>query len=332
MDYYTNVNNAENEIRAVVGGNPGPLNINGQINRCSTNRKRGDKPVWYVGYRNENDFVVVVFGDWRSGEKHKFCSKTGTRTAEETAFIKKCMEDAEQQRQKLEKKARKRAAFIWGKAREVETHPYLETKEIKAHGARLYKGMLLIPVYDKDGALCSLQFIAANGNKRFIKGGKTSGGRYLIPGEGNQIICEGFATGASIAEATGRAVVVAFNAGNFLKVAEPGMTIAGDNDAWTTKKNMPWNPGREKALTAAYEHNCPVVIPSFPDTGTKLTDFNDLHVLEGLAAVKDQISNAVLPQEFLLNELQADVGACYRPEHMKGLKLLKNAISPLIWH
>ena len=45
--------------------------------------------------------------------------------------------------------------------------------------------------------------------------------------------------------------------------------------------------------------------------------------LEGLKAVADQIHGAVHPQEYLLNELKTNIGACYRPEHLKGLKLYR---------
>ena len=319
MDFYEAVNKAENEIRSLIGGEPGPLNINGAVNRFPTNGKPGNKTGWYIGYRNENDFLVVIAGDWKQDVKHKIIPNTGTgsrtRTAEETAFIQKCFEDAEKQNEKVKKKAAKRAKFILAKAKEVETHPYLIKKGVKAHGARLYKGMLLIPVLDKDGEIISLQFIAPDGNKRFLKGGTVAGGRFEIPGEGEPILCEGFATGASIAEATGRPVIVAFNAGNLVKVCEPGMTIAGDNDQWTKKENEPWNPGREKALTVAWQHNSLIVIPTFPNIETKPTDFNDLHALSGLDIVKDQINDAVLPHEYLLRELKTDVGACYRSEN-----------------
>ena len=73
-------------------------------------------------------------------------------------------------------------------------------------------------------------------------------------------------------------------------------------------------------LTAGWQHNCRVVMPTFPPgIGTKPTDFNDLAALAGLDAVKQQIEGAVLPQEFLLREVETDLGACYRKEHLAGL-------------
>ena len=69
MDFNEAVNIAEDEIRSLIGGDPGPLNINGEVNRFATNGKPSDKTGWYVGYRNENDFLVVVAGDWRQGHR-----------------------------------------------------------------------------------------------------------------------------------------------------------------------------------------------------------------------------------------------------------------------
>ncbi|MGL4559579.1 MAG: toprim domain-containing protein [Afipia sp.] len=71
------------------------------------------------------------------------------------------------------------------------------------------------------------------------------------------MICEGFATGLRIYQAIRRdcRVIVAFNAGNLLKVAESlpkgGMAvIAADNDHETQEK-IGINPGMEKAREAA---------------------------------------------------------------------------------
>jgi putative DNA primase/helicase len=68
--------------------------------------------------------------------------------------------------------------------------------------------------------LHSLQFIGPEGDKRFLSGGRVSG-CYLLIGKPDVTLCiaEGYATGASIHEAAGCAVAVAFNAGNLLPVA-----------------------------------------------------------------------------------------------------------------
>jgi len=70
------------------------------------------------------------------------------------------------------------------------------------------------------------------------------------------VVCEGYATGATIHEATGLAVIVAFDAGNLLPVArffrekKPDwlIVIAADNDAWTDTPIK--NPGCYFAMLA----------------------------------------------------------------------------------
>ena len=318
MTYLDNVNSFENEIRKRVG-DPGHIQTDGMIHRFDTD-KRGNKCGWYVGF-SDGDFIAGAYGTWKQGGKYTFCSANGNKTTEQTVFYKKCMADAEQARVDASEKAKRRAVWIWKNATDaVEDHPYLLKKGIKPHGVKQYKGTLVVPVVVA-GEMTSMQFISSDGTKRFLGGGTVAGGSWTIPGEGEHILCEGFATGASIAQATGQPIVVAFNAGNLLKVAELGWTLAGDNDAFTHDRHGdPWNPGREKALTAAWQHNCRVVTPDFPDIGKEPTDFNDLHALSGLEAVKDQIDGSVLPHEYLLRELEADVGAAYRKEHVKGLK------------
>ena len=94
-------------------------------------------------------------------------------------------------------------------------------------------------------------------------------------------MCEGFATGASIHEATGGAVAVAFNAGNLsavalaLRVKYPGLTItiAADDD-WHTSGN----PGLTAAKQAAVDVGGKLAVPDFTGLvrGAKDTDFNDM--------------------------------------------------------
>jgi putative DNA primase/helicase len=98
-----------------------------------------------------------------------------------------------------------RAAAIWQAAPPApDDHAYLTRKGIKAHGAKLYQGKLVIPMR-ADGVLHSLQFIGVDGGKRFLTGGRV-GGCYFSIGDtrGVEALCiaEGFATGATIHEAT----------------------------------------------------------------------------------------------------------------------------------
>ena len=83
----------------------------------------------------------------------------------------------------------------------------------------------MIPLKDNQGSIVGLQFIAADGSKRFLTGSKKSGSFFLL---GREIIitsdslnyAEGYATSASIYADRSQPVVVAFDAYNLIKVAE----------------------------------------------------------------------------------------------------------------
>ena len=150
-----------------------------------------------------------------------------------------------------------------------------------------------------DGEIQSIQTIAPDGRKLFHKGGTVKGFYYSIgkPTD-NIVIAEGYATGATIHEATGYGVVVAFNAGNISSVAQAvrgkypdaDIIIAGDNDQHTDG-----NPGVTKATEAAEDINALLAIPQFKDTSTNPTDYNDLARLDGADIVRHQIDGATEP-------------------------------------
>lgn len=146
---------------------------------------------------------------------------------------------------------------------------------------------LLLPVRDVSGNLLSLQRIFPNGDKRFLTGGRVSGGYFLIQGKPEKplIICEGYATGASIHLACESTVFVAFSAINLPHIAgiarrkypDKPILICGDND----------EAGRSKGQEAAQKAQARLILPTFT-TGAG-TDFNDLHQSEGLQEVRRQL-------------------------------------------
>lgn len=152
---------------------------------------------------------------------------------------------------------------------------------------------------DTAGKLHSLQTITPDSDKRFHPGGRVKGCYHSIgKPAGRLIVCEGYATGASIHEATGHAVAVAFNAGNLeavavalrAKYAALKIIIAADDDHLTDG-----NPGLSKAKAAALAVGCYLIKPDFgPHRPDKATDFNDLHQLAGADAVRDCIEAAAL--------------------------------------
>lgn len=195
--------------------------------------------------------------------------------------------------------ANEAAALILNEAAPATGHEYLTRKGIKPHGVKSHGHHLLIPMRDTSGKLHSLQTIAPDGGKRFQPGGRVKGCYHAIgKPEGVLIVCEGYATGASIHEATRHAVAAAFNAGNLRAVAEAlrvkypelRLILAADDDVAT-----PGNPGLTKATEAARAVGGYLAIPDFgSDRPDGATDFNDLHQLAGADAVRACIDMAVL--------------------------------------
>lgn len=308
------------------GWDPGTIIPDARFHRFDIER-RGDKCGSYVFFPDE--VPAGWFKNWK-GEAFKWCAKNGALSTNEQAAFQKRMAQVEKDRTDATEKAKRRAQLIWKKATEAsENHPYLIRKGVKPHGIRQFKGALMVPVRNAEGAIESIQFISGKSDKRFLKDGHIQGNHHEISGNDQRILCEGYATGASIHEATGATVIIAFNAGNLEAVAEKvkADVIASDHDQWTTKPDgTPWNPGREKALSLGWKFNLKVAIPQFTDVENRPTDFNDLHQLAGIETVRKQISAAKHPQEILLEECEQDIGAAFRPEHLAGLKNLKEKV------
>jgi len=291
--------------QAIAGaGLPVPEVIHGDgtLYRFSTNGKRMDQSGWYV-LHDDGDLPAGAFGCWRSGLAQTWCSKdTQAMTPAERKAHQQRMQAIAQQREadKAERQhdAAMAAAQRWEAALLAPAdHPYLVRKGIQPHGIKAEGGALLIPLRDAATSLHSLQAIGPEGDKRFQPGGRIKG-CYLGIGKpkGMLIVCEGFATGASIHEATGHAVACAMNAGNLLEVAQAlhskypklRLILAADDDAFTDG-----NPGITKATEAAKAVGGNLAKPDFCEhRSDKETDFNDLHQRAGLDAVKACIDAA----------------------------------------
>jgi putative DNA primase/helicase len=263
-------------------------------------------------------------------------------SAEEKRAYREKME-ADRARRDAEEAARHAAAAalanrIWDAATPVEgdEHPYLKRKGIQSYGLRvgawekvdqttgevsvISKNALLIPIWSRK-VIHSLQAILPDAkklgrDKDYLSGANKHGYYYSIgkplEHEGKQVIliCEGYATGASLHAATGHAVIVAFDAPNLLPVAEgmraafPDATIivAGDNDQWTTTPVK--NPGVTRALEVRDAVGALVAIPHFDESlgvaneAGKIkgpNDFNDLAKIEGDDAVRAVIEKTLNP-------------------------------------
>lgn len=272
---------------------PDEIVADGRLQRFSTNGKPKDDSGWYMLHLD--GIPAGAFGCWRSGLKSNWCAKADNdmTVAEREAHrqrIKAMQAQREAEHAQVQQQASEAAALIWKAATPATGHEYLTRKGIYPYGVKCDGHHLLIPMRDTLGKLQSLQTIAPDGGKRFQPGGRVKGCYFAIgKPDGVLIVCEGYATGASIHEATGHAVAVAFNAGNLRTVAEslrakhPALKIilAADDDADTLG-----NPGLTKATEAARTVGGYLARPDFgsnrPDGAT---DFNDLHQTIGADAV-----------------------------------------------
>lgn len=265
----------------------------------------GRGPATKNGYYRLADGPVPMgfFGCWRAGIYETWCAKARDEmTVDEFRAHRERIRVMQAERQAEEEamhaKAREEAQALWNGAQPATPdHPYLRRKAVQPHGLRVHGGNLLLPCYDADGALHSLQYIAGNGAKWHVTGGRVSGCMYVI-GEvtGTVVIGEGFATCATVHEVTGLPVVVARNAGNLRHVAQAirakhpqaRILMAADNDHAT-----PGNPGMAKASEAAKAVGGIVVVPPFPELVEGRTDFNDLAQHHGADMVRQAFTQAL---------------------------------------
>lgn len=205
--------------------------------------------------------------------------------------------------------AAKRCGELWAAFNEVgsASHPYLQNKGVESFGLKLdpIQGNLIIPLKNVEDELRGFQGISPEGQKAFASGVQKRGNFHLIGGIGQELakseilICEGYATGASLHMASGKPVVVAFDSGNLAPVAEAlrakypqaALTICADNDHAVMLDGKPYNVGHEKAKLAAEKVAAKVLLPKLTakEKAQGLTDFNDLHKSRGLAEVKKQL-------------------------------------------
>ena len=298
MSFTPNTTSFIDAIQSAIGFAPNCIIEDGRIHRFSTDaNKPRNTSGWYVCYGDNG-----VYGDWRSGSKEYW---HGENHFVDRAKLERLRTERTIQKQAIQSKASTTAQLNWDKATPASSdNPYLQLKGVNAYGVRTLGNALIIPIRNTKGQITSLQFIYDDGKiKRFLSGGSVAGCFHIIgdPTKATDIcVAEGYATAASIHEATGCPVAVAFFAGNIKPVASvlralyPGleMIICADDDAWTTN-----NPGMDKAIDAARAVNAYLVVPQFPSDRVKGdTDFNDLANKHGLEAVKACFDNKTYPQ------------------------------------
>ncbi len=267
--------------------------------------------------------------NFRSGDLILWVSRGENLSEEQRASLK-----AEAAQRQTERLATRRAAQgaaeaaakeKWHKAEAVmDTTPYLDSKQVDNFGLKKDgRDNTLVPMCDTEGKLRSLQTIAADGTKRFEKGGRKTGLMYVIDAASTEVsgspaasgklssqtrtvfIAESYGTAATVYNAVHQPTVVAFDSGNLKPVAEaihqkyPTATIviAADNDHKLENKPI-GNVGLNKALDAARAVGGTVIAPEFDDNqkASGLSDWNDLANDKSTTVVSKQIRKQLKQQ------------------------------------
>jgi len=286
------------------------LEADGEIHRCGVAGKERGKDGSYKAFLDAP--ASLWWKNWRTGEEGTWSAKEESRLTEKErekwrARVRQIKEERAQELAQRRTQAAEKAGRLWaGFQPATADNPYLLRKGIEPLGdiRQTKNGSLVLPVLNAEGRLVSLQFIDAEGGKRFLSCGEVKACFCSLPANdggksGPLLIAEGYATAASLRMATGHAVLAAFNCGNLLPVAEMArqkypqreILICADNDLTSTKADgTPCNPGMEEASRAAFAVDGKLVL--CPDIEGRNTDFNDLHQKHGLEAVRKAIEDA----------------------------------------
>lgn len=284
--------------------------MDGRRHRVKTqDDKRGQRTGVYVGYLD--GVPAGWYQDHRVHEDPVKWKATGQKLDHEAqAHLR-----AQALQRKMERQAKQERSYDHNARRAGQVYAlmpdatpdqgYLQNKGVKPFpGAKMDKrGRLVLPLKNENDEVRTLQRIDRTGFKSLKKNGQKTG-NYFVVGDrelqnGEPILyAEGYSTSASIAEATGRPVVMTVDAGNLPRVAEklkdkyPASShiVLGDDD-----RDNKVNKGREKAEEAAALTSGAFRVPEFNDQEKQagLTDFNDLHQSRGLDAVREQVEQIV---------------------------------------
>ena len=229
----------------------------------------------------------VLAHDHIQDVSHVFTPERPVHNRQEAA---KLFREAEERRLavKAERQAKqdlraRQAQDRWRAGVTTHTHPYITKKQLSGlHNARIEAntGALMIPMRAPSVGLVNLQLIYPSGEKRFTAGARVKGAYSVIGSLTNAervLVCEGWATGASLFELYELPVVVAFNAGNLMPVCQAlrsrfenlVVVVAGDDD----RQNRV-NTGRQKAIEAAEAIGATLLFPGLCQC-CKCTDWND---------------------------------------------------------
>lgn len=307
---------------------PDNLIFDGQVHRFASGTKgkggHGDKTGFYVAYA-DNGTPAGHFGCWRADIRQDWRADIGRKLSmvEEVAISRRISEakaarDADRTRQ--HEIAASTVETIWSDGIPATAeHPYIARKGIQPHGARVTgDGRLMVPLYDEDGKLSSIQYIGQmDGEKRYHPGSETKGKFWQVgvtDEPGVIYIAEGFATACSINETTERPCVIAYSAGSLPPVTEiirrkygmaQEIVIVADNDASGV--------GQKYAEQASAKYGARIVMPPIEgDANDYRAAGNDLLALleppaDDWLIHADEFSSQPAPISWLIKKwLQAD--------------------------
>lgn len=295
----------------------------GRLRRCKVVDSNQESRGWYALHEITSDtgdsLIVGSYGIWHGAENNAQkvrLDKANKLTREQSEALKdRIAQDkrrARAQRQAAAEKASLKASGVWKKSLTEGDSEYLARKGIQPYGVRYTEsGSIVIPMLDTTGTVHGIQFILPSDHPHKKKTGRDKtfwpaglsmkGCFFQIGGTPRDIllIAEGYATAATLHEATGFPVAVAFNANNLLPVCQAlkkryqsvNFLVCGDDDYLTEG-----NPGVTCANAAALAVSGSWIVPTFTEdrAGKKFTDFNDLHKLEGLHQVRHLLDQKVL--------------------------------------
>ena len=244
---------------------PEAFQWDGQIHRFAT-RDGHDDAGWYVLF--DDTIPAGAFGDWRLGTTNSFVANIGRRLSfleeqENRQRVAESRKRYEEERKYKNERAAETCQTIWDNATPATDHPYLTKKGIGPHLSRISgDARLIVPLFNQDGSLSTIQYIDADGDKKFHTGGAVKGKSATLGEIKSKVyLAEGFATGATIYETTGVATVVCYSVSNIepvagqLRATHPtaDIIIVADNDAN--------NVGQTHADQASVRHGCKVIVP-----------------------------------------------------------------------
>jgi putative DNA primase/helicase len=282
--------------------------------------KQGEKAGFYVAHLD--GMPAGYIKNNRTGEELKWKSKGYVLTDEQKLALKsQALQNQRNRELEIEELQRSTAVMLKQKLslmNEItEPTPYLKAKGIQIHSG-VYtdetNNLTCIPATDTEGTIWTVQYIADDGTKRFAKNSRKEGCFHVLGGLDKLadapviVIAEGYATAATIKEATELpAVVSAFDSGNLKSVTKalhekyphiPMMIAADDDKHLELTKDI--NPGKEKAMEAAKAVSGLIILPTFApneqsENPRKFSDFNDMarHSRLGLDGVKRQFKSKI---------------------------------------